>query len=69
MTAAFPNTRMHDDGTFNTHHRKRTRRAGRGRDVVVHRDHVAIPRVANVAFEFGSQRAIVPETLDATVDF
>ena len=56
MAAGFPDFGMHDDRGFEPD------------DVVALLRHAAPPVIFDVAFEFGAQRAVVPETIDAAVD-
>ena len=37
-------------------------------EVVVPRNHVPPPNILDVAFQFDTQRSVVPKTVDATVD-
>src|SRR5581483_3645448 len=48
---------MHDDGGFESHH------------VVAQSRHGAPPAFLDVALEFGSQRTVIPETIQAAVNF
>lgn len=57
MSACPPDFRRHDDGGFEAD------------DVVAAAGHGGPPEFLDVAFEFGAERAVVPESVYATVDF
>ena len=57
MAGSFPDARMRDDRAVNADH------IGAPADCVVP------PCVTDVTFEFGAHRAVVPEAVDAAVDF
>ena len=57
MAGGFPDARMRDDRAVNAD------------DVGATADGVVPPRVADIAFEFGAHRAVIPEAVDAAVDF
>ena len=57
MAAGFPDLRRHDDGRFE---------AG---DVVALAGHGVPPEFLDVALEFRAERAVIPKTVDAAVDF
>ena len=57
VAAGFPDFRMHDDGGFEAD------------DVVAALGHGAPPGFLDVALEFGAERAVIPEAVEAAVDF
>src|SRR5688572_28043854 len=57
MPRRLPNLRVHDD-----------RRLEAG-DIFASAGHRVPPELFDVAFEFRAERAVIPETVDATVDF
>jgi len=57
VARGFPHARVRDDRAVNAD------------DIGAPADGVVPPRVADVAFEFGAHRAVVPEAVDAAVDF
>ncbi len=69
MPRAFPHLRVHNDRAIETDHRKGLRRAGRRRELVVVGDHVAPPRVFDVALQLDAQGSVIPEAVEAPVDF
>ncbi len=69
MTRALPDLRMHDERGFDADHRERLRSPLGDADFVVPRDHVAPPRLADVAFEFDAERTVIPKAVQAAVDF
>ena len=69
MPRTFPDLWMHDQGGFQPDHLKRRRRAGWLKQFVVSGHHVVVPHIANVSFEFRTQRTVVPESVLPAVDF
>src|SRR5215471_18609020 len=59
---------MHDDGAVEPYHLELARSAVQHVDVVVPGDHVAPPRLLDVALQFHPERPIVPEAVQAAVD-
>ena len=57
MAAGLPDFRVHDDGGFQAD------------DVVAPAGHGLPPGILDVAFEFGAQRAVIPEAVDPAVNF
>src|SRR5271170_43722 len=57
MAAGLPDERRHDDGGFETGH------------VFALAGHGVPPQFLDVALELGAERAVVPEAVDAAVDF
>ena len=57
VAGRFPNLRVHDDGGFQAD------------DIIAAADHVIPPSVADVFFQLDAQRAVIPEAVDAAVDF
>ena len=57
MAAGFPDGRRHNDGGFEAD------------DVVAPTGHGVPPEVLDVAFEVGAERAVVPKSVDAAVNF
>jgi len=57
MAAGLPDFRVHDDGGFEAD------------DIVAQLDHVAPPQLLDVALEFGTERTVIPKTVDAAVNF
>src|ERR1700722_12607925 len=64
-----PDLRIHDDGAIQPHHLIGRRRSGQCCQVVMAGDHVAPPGFLDVAFELDAERAVVPEAVQAAVDF
>jgi len=56
VAAGLPDFRVHDDGGFEADH------------VFALLRHVAPPKFFHVALEFGAERAVVPESVDAAVN-
>ncbi len=69
VAAALPDLRMHDDRAVESDHLESPWRTGRRDQFVVASDHVVPPGLLEVAFQLDAQRAVVPKTLDAAVDF
>jgi uncharacterized RDD family membrane protein YckC len=57
MPAGPPNLRVHEDGGFESG------------DIIALADDIIPPEIFDVAFEFGAERAVIPEAVDAAVDF
>src|SRR5882724_58978 len=57
MTAGFPNPGMHNDRGFEPDH------------VFAQEGHGPPPGILDIAFEFSAERAVIPESVKATVDF
>ena len=69
MAGAFPDLRMHDDRSNRGRSSHRRRCAGERGQVVVAGDHVAPPGFLDVALELDAQGAVIPEAVEAAVDF
>ena len=69
VSRALPNLGVHDDRAIEPFHREGRRGAWQRRHVVVAIDHFTPPRFFDVTFEFDSQWAVVPKTLQAAVDY
>src|SRR5262245_51751045 len=65
MPARFPYLRVHDDRAIHAHHLNLFAVWARRRVA----DHVVPPGVLNVLFQLDAERAVVPEAVDAAVDF
>src|SRR5579859_84480 len=57
VSTGFPDLRRHDDGGFEANH------------VVALAGHGVPPELLDIALEFGAQRAVIPKTVDAAVNF
>src|SRR4051812_297268 len=60
---------MHDDRAIEPDHFVGFRRAGGRGNIVVAADHVAPPCFFDVAFQLNAERAVVPKSIQAAVDF
>ena len=60
---------MHDDRAIQADHFVRARCPFGLDEFVVPLAHIAPPGVFDVAFQLNTQRAIVPKTIESTVDF
>ncbi len=69
VTARFPDFRVHQQRAVETDHAESARRPSRLRGLVVMRDHVVPPRLLEVALELDAERAVIPGTVQAAVDF
>ena len=69
VPAALPNLRVHDDRRINPSHAINPRRTGEHIQVIVSQDHVLPPSVLDVTLELDAQGAIIPEAVQAAVDF
>ncbi len=69
MAGAFPDLRVHDDGAIEPDHLVGRGSAGQDANIVMGGDHVAPPGFLDVAFEFDAEGAVIPETVEAAVDF
>src|SRR5437870_487868 len=65
MSARFPDFRVHDDRAIDADHGDLLA-VGAWRRIA---DHVVPPGVLDVLFQFDAERAVVPEAVDAAVDF
>ena len=68
VPGALPDLRMHDQSGFKSDHLKRGRRTGGLQQLIVSRHHIVVPNVTNVAFQFCTQRTVIPETVLPAVD-
>ena len=68
MARTLPHLRVHDDRAVDAGHFKGRRGAGRGVQLVVGRDHVVPPGLADVPLQFDAQRAVIPKTLQPAVN-
>ena len=69
MARALPHLRIHDDGAIEADHLKRRRRTWQRGQVVMAGDHVAPPGFLDVALQLDAERAVIPEAVEAAVDF
>ena len=68
MARTLPHLRMHDDRAIETHHIERTRCSRQCAEFVVADDHVAPPGFLDVALQLDTERAVIPETIETTID-
>ena len=61
VATALPNLRVHDDGAIESHHLKLTGSTLRRCQFIMARNHVMPPSLFQVAFEFDSERSVVPK--------
>jgi hypothetical protein len=57
MAAGLPDLRVHDDGRFQSH------------DIIAALGHDSPPIVFYIALQVGAERAVIPKTVDAAVNF
>ncbi len=69
VAGTLPDLRMHDDRAIEADHLVGPRCPRQGGQIVMAGDHVSPPGVLEVAFQFDAERAVVPEAVEATVDF
>ncbi len=69
MAGALPDLRVHDDRAVEAGHFVGFGRTGGGGEVVVTGDHVAPPGFLDVPLQLDAERAVVPEAVEAAVDF
>src|SRR5262249_36521425 len=65
VPARFPHLRVHDDRAIHAYHGDFLS-VGSGRRIA---DHVVPPGLLDVVFQLDAERAVVPEAVDAAVDF
>ena len=69
MAAAFPHLRVHDDRAVEAGHFIGGGCTGGDGQFVVPGDHVLPPGVLDIPLEFDAQRPVIPEAVQAAVDF
>ena len=69
MAGAFPDLGVHDDRAVEARHFVGRGGPGRLDLLVMSEDHVAPPGLADIAFQFDAEGTVVPESLNAAVDF
>ena len=69
MAGAFPDLRVHDDRTIQPDHLVGGGRPVHRTEIVMARHHIAPPGLLDVALQLDAQRSIIPEAIDAAIDF
>ena len=68
MPGRLPDARVHDDRRLDADHLERPRRALRLHALVMRSDHVAPPRLLDVALQLDAKRAVIPQPVESAVN-